>query len=67
MTDEQFKLGDAVQHKSGGPKMIVCYITNKQHASHQCEWFDNAGKLQHGMFHPDVLEPHKPVDPADLV
>jgi uncharacterized protein YodC (DUF2158 family) len=55
---EQFKVGDIVQLKSGGPKMTVESIESTGAAF--CVWFDETpqGSLVkvHG-FHPEVLKP----------
>jgi uncharacterized protein YodC (DUF2158 family) len=51
---ENFKPGDFVKLRVGGPKMIVDSINDyNQHAS--CQWFSGS-KLNHGTFAPETLE-----------
>lgn len=62
MADE-FKLGDVVQLKSGGPQMTVShlYTTTKQERRAQCEWFVD-GKKQYDNFPVSSLQhPKGPV------
>lgn len=47
MTDVQFKPGDLVQYRRGGPVMRV--IAAAEHLCY-CSWLDEFGKLQHGTF-----------------
>ncbi|MDA5481841.1 DUF2158 domain-containing protein [Yersinia intermedia] len=54
MSDE-FKAGDIVKLKSGGPDMTVKVFLSSQGNSFLCQWF--AGKkLEQGYFKPDSLE-----------
>ncbi|MCY3873860.1 MAG: DUF2158 domain-containing protein [Rhodobacteraceae bacterium] len=39
MSEQDFKLGDDVQHKSGGPKMTVKEISEEYGIL--CTWFDS--------------------------
>ena len=49
-----FKKGDLVQLKSGGPKMTV--NNPMDHVSRcECQWFSGS-KLQRGFFDPETLE-----------
>lgn len=55
---EQFKTGDVVQLKSGGPKMTVSQagkaaMTGK--LSVWCDWFDGTKKME-GTFPPESLK-----------
>ena len=45
MSDEQFKLGDVVRHKSGtGPAMVVIEIKGEDEGmALNCEWVDDFG------------------------
>ena len=53
---DKFKSGDAVQLKSGGPKMTVSerYSSGPYH----CKWFAGS-KLNMGNFEEDELQPYK--------
>ena len=54
----QFKVGDVVQLKSGGPKMTVTYV-NPSEGKVFCDWFVPGGLgqgVQHGNFPPEALE-----------
>lgn len=54
MSDE-FKTGDIVKLKSGGPDMTIRAFLKSQGDSFLCQWF--AGKkLEQGYFKPDSLE-----------
>ena len=55
-TEQKFKIGDEVRHKSGGPKMVV-----KGYAGEEviCEWFDQS-TLHEKAFHPDTLKKYEP-------
>ena len=48
-----FTAGDAVRHKSGGPKMIVVGYDEIERVI--CEWFDGTNRRQE-TFTPAVLE-----------
>lgn len=56
----EFRVGDLVQLKSGGPEMTVCQYPfedidgNKYPNRIQCRWFDNEGKIKHLVF--DISE-----------
>ena len=54
----QFKNGDVVRLKSGGPKMTVENIARDATGSLYawCVWFDTSGR-QGASFNPDALEP----------
>jgi len=53
----EFKEGDIVKLKSGGPKMTIERIANYMHKGRkaQCNWFIN-NKKQSGLFALEVLE-----------
>jgi uncharacterized protein YodC (DUF2158 family) len=53
-SNKQFKTGDVVQLKSGGPKMTVGGYNNLGHVV--CKWFAGT-ESKHGMFAQDSLEP----------
>jgi len=51
-SNQEFKIGDTVTLKSGGPIMTVEEILSNNHV--RCQWF--AGKkLESGVFPPDSL------------
>lgn len=54
---QQFKPGDAVQLKQGGPVMHV--VTTSQNLCY-CNWCDEQGTLQHGTFSNGSLQPVAP-------
>lgn len=56
----QFKIGDLVRLKSGGPLMTVHDIgdytlSNGTNSGLLCVWFDDRKKVQ-DVFHPDAVE-----------
>ncbi len=56
---EEFKTGDIVKLKSGGPDMTIKSFSSTQGNSFICQWF--AGKkLEQGFFKPDSLERASP-------
>jgi len=54
---QQFKPGDVVQLKSGGPKMTVSSVESPPNGKVQyiCEWFDADLKRLSAIFTPPVL------------
>lgn len=50
-----FNVGDLVRLKSGGPTMTVSNPVAIR-SECECQWFDDAGKLQKGRFVPLSLE-----------
>ena len=50
-----FKNGDEVQLKSGGPIMTIQYIDSEIETI-SCSWFDGKRELKNGSFHPDSLK-----------
>ncbi|MBN4983893.1 DUF2158 domain-containing protein [Stenotrophomonas maltophilia] len=52
----EFKLGDKVKLKSGGPVMTVSSVSDKDV---ECQWFDPKGKLHKENFAAVVLTPYK--------
>jgi uncharacterized protein YodC (DUF2158 family) len=53
-TTQKFKIGDAVQHKSGGPRMIVKGYEPQGSDQVVCEWFDK-NTLHEKAFNQEVL------------
>lgn len=54
---QEFKTGDIVQLKSGGPKMTVTEVKDFMGELHvYCTWFAGA-KNEHNSFPPDALVP----------
>ncbi|WP_371364565.1 YodC family protein [Pseudomonas sp. QL9] len=55
----EFKVGDIVKLKSGGPDMAVQAVVNQESGIYACQWF--AGKkLESGRFPADSLQLVKP-------
>ena len=48
-----FKVGDVVMLKSGGPSLTVC---GRDINGVECMWFSNDGVIQNELFPPKVLE-----------
>jgi uncharacterized protein YodC (DUF2158 family) len=63
MPTEQFKIGDIVQLKSGGPAMTVVNFDGIGWLI--CNWIDKSQKLQSHAFPPDAVI-HAP-DPGDFI
>jgi len=61
MSEQKFKIGDAVQHKSGGPKMIVKDFHEQEVI---CEWFDKNTPCEKA-FRVDVLSSTNQ-EPSDM-
>lgn len=59
MSNKKFKIGDEVQHKSGGPKMVVKDYEPKDGEYATCEWFDNSQNPKEKSFHQDTLRPYE--------
>jgi uncharacterized protein YodC (DUF2158 family) len=55
MTGSQFKVGDVVRLKSGGPAMTVSF--KNVDGDWVCVWFDKDGKKQASSFTPECLAP----------
>jgi uncharacterized protein YodC (DUF2158 family) len=53
-SNSQFKTGDIVQLKSGGPKMTVSEVSELTGDVH-CQWFAGS-KLSRGRFEPNAIE-----------
>jgi uncharacterized protein YodC (DUF2158 family) len=62
---ENFKRGDTVQLKSGGPVMTIS--TKLNDGSFQCDWFDDSGVLKHGSFHPEQLNQAEPPEGGPFI
>jgi len=50
---EDFKTGDVVKLKSGGPLMTVYDVTRK---AITCQWFDEKKEIQYSKFSAETLE-----------
>ena len=57
---QDFKAGDQVQLKSGGPTMTVTIVGENQYGRKKvfCQWFDK-NKLCEAEFEPDTVETAK--------
>ena len=53
MSAENFKLGDVVQLKSGGPSMTVTYVGSEN--TLYCKWFEGS-KVHEGEFPSSALK-----------
>jgi uncharacterized protein YodC (DUF2158 family) len=53
---EQWKVGDVVRLKSGGPAMTVAGLGPYSRAGILCTWFDEKNKKSEELFLPDTLE-----------
>lgn len=56
----EFKVGDRVKLRSGGPAMTVTSTSESRSRSVFCRWFDN------GILHSDSFEPETLVHDPDL-
>jgi uncharacterized protein YodC (DUF2158 family) len=54
MTEHQFEEGEAVQLKSGGPKMT--YVGEDFNGEMMCQWFDKNGTVQKSNFLSSALK-----------
>jgi uncharacterized protein YodC (DUF2158 family) len=63
MVKQNFKMGDAVQHKSGGPKMIVKGYEPKDGEEVVCEWMNKDDMPVEKAFHQNVLHIYDPPKP----
>lgn len=63
---EEFRAGDVVELKSGGPRMTIQKIIDKgQEREALCWWFDESkGKPSYGAFPLEVLKKHQPPRPV---
>ena len=52
---QEFKKGDVVRRKSGGPEMTVEVIDKTKTASLHCSWFDDKNTPQSGDFDPETV------------
>lgn len=59
MTQQKFKAGDEVQHKSGGPKMVVRAYEPKDGEDVICEWMNKEHMPIEKAFHQDVLRAYQ--------
>lgn len=57
--EQQFKIGDSVVHKSGGPKMVIKGYEPKDGEEVVCEWFDKEHHVQERGFHQDTLRKYE--------
>lgn len=51
----KFNKGDVVSLKSGGPQMTI-QVFSEESGQVNCHWFDNANKLQEGVFDINTIE-----------
>lgn len=56
MTTKQFKTGDVVTAKMGGPKMTVGKILRGTGETVGCMWFDQMYALHRDVFAPEALK-----------
>jgi uncharacterized protein YodC (DUF2158 family) len=60
MIEQKFKIGDEVQHKSGGPKMVVKEYEPKDGGEVVCEWMNKDDMPVEKAFHQEVLTIYEP-------
>lgn len=56
MQENEFKIGDVVRLKSGGPTMTVNKIWEDSEYRIGCVWFDDSNKQSVASFHPETLK-----------
>lgn len=56
---QKFSRGDEVQHKSGGPKMIVKAYEPSDGEDVVCEWMSKEQMPVEKVFHQDVLKTYQ--------
>jgi uncharacterized protein YodC (DUF2158 family) len=66
MADGQFRAGDVVMLKSGGPQMVVSAVS-KGGETVDCVWFDKDQNRQYEEFQGSVLEHVDPADPGFVI
>ncbi len=52
----EFKVGDVVRLKSGGPPMTIVYIDNEFSTQLSCRWFVEGHEVRHDQFPPAALK-----------
>ena len=52
----QFRIGDVVRLKSGGPAMTVTFVSRMI----SCEWFVGTNVVESSKFPPDALQLERP-------
>ena len=45
MSEQEFRVGDVVQLKSGGPNMTIIQLYERRKDMCQCAWFDGASQI----------------------
>lgn len=55
---KEFKVGDVVVLKSGGPKMTINNFLDEDRI--ECTWFDQKNILQYQNFRPELLKHYEP-------
>lgn len=60
-----FKIGDVVQLKSGGPTMTVSETNDVGMAL--CTWFDANNEIQEKAFNQELLKAHKNVSRVGII
>ncbi len=62
MSNPEFKPGDTVTLKSGGPTMTIDHFSDTVE-QYSCSWFDKSNRKQE-WFEPHVLSRHQPTAPS---
>lgn len=58
MSEVQFKSGDVVILRSGGPKMTIRWVEEEYGTlTASCSWFDTKGEIREKTFSTDQLKP----------
>ena len=60
MSEQKFKIGDTVQHKSSSLKMVIAAYDPQESVFVTCEWLDKNGNPQEKSFHQDTLQRYRP-------
>ena len=54
--NKTLNIGEIVRLKGGGPPLTVCEYQKIETEPVKCVWFDDAGILRAGSFHPLTIE-----------
>ena len=66
MNQQEFKIGDVVQLKSGGPTMTVANVSGDS-GTVVCHWFDDHGQLKKATLVSESVKAYIPPKPSNLL